>query len=123
MEQRTQSYFVTAQDTEKLWELRPQPGCRLVAMGTTARTPRPLLLAPDPFSWHIAHQTRHNLGQLPENNVSQRAPQEERFIPSLIPRICRPHRSQFFGTRPDGLRNPGLDIFRVRHRRAGELLE
>ena len=25
-------------------------------------SPDPLLLAPDPFSWHIAHQTRHNLG-------------------------------------------------------------
>ena len=37
--------------------------------------PDPLLLAPDPFSWHIAHQTRHNLGSypvsLPESCVGQ----------------------------------------------------
>ena len=30
--------------------------------GSANASPDPLLLAPDPMSWHITHQTGHNLG-------------------------------------------------------------
>ena len=30
--------------------------------GSANASPDPLLLAPDPMSWHIAHQTGHSLG-------------------------------------------------------------
>ena len=97
-----ENHFVTAQNTGKLWGLRPQtpmkiknkrfkpyllyafrgqqvgknggysppnpqPGCRLVAMGTTARlTPR-LTHCSGPWTrsvWLTALWTRHNLGKL-----------------------------------------------------------
>ena len=45
--------------------IRPQtPNQDVVSHNGHDGSPDPLLLAPDPISWHIAHQTRHNLGSL-----------------------------------------------------------
>ena len=51
--------------------------------GSANASPDPLLLAPDPMSWHIAYQTGHNLGSYKNSSLSVRLDSGRRWIISV----------------------------------------
>ena len=73
--------------------------------GSAGTSPDPLLLAPDPFSWYIAHQTRHNLGSYNKSCCASGAQ-----------RGARLHRCLGFVKDGVGLADPSGDILPYRFR-------